>query len=154
MVHGITRDPRRIAITLIDFARIAAESRVIAFSGSVSTAVPLKKADSLTIRMHDRRIVLIGGGEDIAYDETDHQGEIEAMIGSGRSMIDADGLLFPIDGPAAASRPNAETLVLEAEHRRADGTPSGSIGRLVLIVDRSAGIITPEHVASRMIVEG
>lgn len=153
MLHSTTRDPRRIAVALLDFARSSAESRLIAITGSVSTPVPLKRCDAVTVTLDDDTIVLIGMGRDAAYEDVD-QDRLQAMIASGRAVVQCGALVFPINGPASASRPNPDVFVLEAEHRRVNGRPSGSIGRLVLIVDRAAGVVIHESRPGSMTLEG
>ncbi len=153
MLHSTTRDPRRIAVALLDFAKASAETRLIAITGSVSTPIPLKRCDAVTISLDEETIVLIGLGRDAAYEDID-QTRLEDMIASGRAVIRCGSLVFPINGPASASRPNADVLILETEHRRANGRPSGSIGRLVLIVDRAAGVVIHETRPGSMVVEG
>jgi len=140
-------------VALLDFARSSAESRLIAITGSVSTPVPLKRCTALTISLDAETIVLIGLGRDAAYAEVD-QRALEDMIASGRAIVHCGPQIFAINGPASASRPSPDVFVLEAEHRRANGLPSGSIGRLVLIVDRAAGVVIHEDRPGSMIVEG
>lgn len=120
---------------------MAAESRVIAIRGDVSTPVAPAHADHLYVKSPAGVVDLIGKGRDAAYAEGDLHEQLTAMLSTMDACIHADGLVFPLHGVISARRPTNDVFIIQCEHVRDNGERSGAVFRLVLIVDRSHGLV-------------
>lgn len=129
------RDRAAVAAAITGFARMAAESRILAIRGLDSTSI--RTSDALTIEVADEVIPLIGGGRDAAYADSDATPRVEAALFTGSATLVADGQRFPLHDVVEAFRPTNDVLILSAMR----SARPGPVGRIVLIVDRSAGIV-------------
>jgi hypothetical protein len=145
MQHGRTSSPERIATSILEFARMAAESRIMTVRGDVSTPVPLASADHLSVVSPLGTIDLIGLGRDAAYAECDLHEPLTAMLSTMDAAIHADGMVFPLHGTLSVRRPTNDVLIVQCDHVRSDGRRSGAVFRLMLIVDRSHGLVLGQH---------
>lgn len=141
MEHGRTSYAGRIATSLLEFSRRAAERRLIVVSGSVSTPIELPHSDWLRVSHAGRTVDLIGNGRDAAYAEGDLQPELEDLLSRRGTLVEAERTAFRLDGRISARAPNSDVFVLQCDHVRDNGTRSGAVGRLVLMVDRSHGLV-------------
>lgn len=143
MEHGKTSDPRRIALSLLEFSRRAAQRSLMVLRTSVSNTVPIPHAEFLRVRnpAGDQVVDLIGNGRDAAYVEEDLQPLLQELLATRNTMIEAGPMILMVHGNLSARAPNASTFLLECEHIRENGSRSGSIDRMLLIVDESRGLM-------------
>lgn len=129
------RDRAEVAVTIVGFARQAAESRILAIRGLDSTSIP--SSATLSIEVADEVIPLIGGGRDAAYADPDVTPRVEAALATGSATLVVEGQRFPLHDIVEAFRPTKDVLILSAMR----SARPGPVGRIVLIVDRSAGVV-------------
>lgn len=141
MEHGRTSYAGRIATSLLEFSRRAAQRRLIVVSGSVSTPIDLPHSDWLRVSHGNRTVDLVGNGRDAAYAEGDLQPELEELLSLRGTVIEAERLVFRLDGRISARAPNSDVFVFQCDHVRDNGARSGAVGRLVIMIDRSHGLV-------------
>lgn len=129
------RDRAEVAAAITGFARSAAESRIIAIRGLDSTSIPT--STTLSIETADDVVPLVGGGQDATYADPDVAPRVEAALATGVATLVVDGQRFPLHDVVEASRPTGDVLILSAMR----SSRPGPVGRMVLIVDRSAGVV-------------
>lgn len=130
-----TRERADVAAAITGFARMAAESRLLAIRGLDSTSIP--SSDSLEIEVADEVVPLVGGGRDAAFADPDVTPRVEAALATGAATLVVGGQRFPLHDVVEAFRPTKDVLILSAMR----SARPGPVGRIVLIVDRSAGIV-------------
>jgi hypothetical protein len=130
-----TRDRAAVAAAITAFARRAAESRIIAIRGLDSTSVPT--SDTLSIESADDAVPLVGRGQDAAFADPDVTPRVEAALATGSATLVVEGQRFPLHDVVEAGSPTGDVLILSSMR----SARPGPVGRMVLIVDRSAGVV-------------
>ena len=130
-----TRERAAVAAAITGFARMAAESRILAIRGLDSTSIPT--SDTLSIETASDTVPLVGGGRAAAYADADVTPRVEDALATGAATLVVEGQRFPLHDVVEAFRPTKDVLILSAMR----SARPGPVGRIVLIVDRSAGVV-------------
>jgi len=127
------------AQTLHVFACRAAESRMLVVRGSVSTPVEVPVATTLAIVASGQRLVLVGEGQDLGFNDVSVADVGEALATEG-AVIEAGTVRFPLSGDLTIDRIGDGTLMIKIAHRRSNGMRSGAIDRLILTILYGSGL--------------